>query len=355
MKTVLSGIQPSGKLHLGNYLGATRQHVEMQKNFSCIYLLADLHALTTVRDPQQMRANTLDLATDYLALGIDPEKTIFFKQSDVPEHAELTWIFDCITPMGLLERAHAWKDAEAKKIKEPTVGLFNYPVLMAADILLYKPNLVPVGKDQKQHIEIARDIAIRFNYIYSSNKDQRALHAGIMGMPSIDVEDYNERHENKENYVFKELPEDYIKPEVAVVPGTDGQKMSKSYKNTIDIFAEENILKKQVMGIVTDSKGIHEPKDPLTCIPYLLYKHLASAQEAAEMESQLVGGGIGYGDIKKTLLAKILAFFADARTRKTELQKKPDDVQEILNEGAKKARKIAQKTMEEVREKVGLK
>lgn len=321
MKTVLSGIQPSGKLHLGNYLGATRQHVEMQEKFSCIYLLADLHALTTVRDPEQMRANTIDLATDYLALGIDPEKTIFFKQSDVSEHAELAWILDCITPMGLLERAHAWKDGQAKNIKDATVGLFNYPVLMAADILLYKPDLVPVGKDQKQHIEIARDIAIKFNEHFGET------------LP---------------------LPEDYIKPEVAVVPGTDGQKMSKSTRNTIDIFAEESVLKKQIMTIVTDSKEINDPKDPETCIPYLLYKHLASAQETAEMQSHLTKGGMGYGDMKKTLLEKILTCFATARAQKIELQKKPDYIQDILNEGAKKARKIAQKTMEEVKRKVGI-
>ncbi|MEK7545209.1 MAG: tryptophan--tRNA ligase [Patescibacteria group bacterium] len=321
MKTVLSGIQPSGKLHLGNYLGATRQHVEMQEKFKCIYLIADLHALTTVRDPEQMRSNTLDLAMDYLALGIDPEKTIFFKQSDVTQHAELTWIFDCITPIGLLERAHAWKDAEAKKIKEMTAGLFNYPVLMAADILVYRPDLVPVGKDQKQHIEIARDIAMKFNEHFGET------------LP---------------------MPQDYIKPEVAVVPGTDGQKMSKSYKNTIDIFAEESVLKKQVMGIVTDSKGINEPKDPATCIPYLLYKHLASSQEAAEMELQLTKGGTGYGDIKKTLLAKILEYFAQAREKRTELIKKPDEIYDILSDGAKKARVIASKTMEEVKRKVGL-
>lgn len=318
-KTVLSGIQPSGNLHLGNYLGATRQHVEMQEKFQCIYLLADLHALTTVRNPEKLRESTFDLAANYLALGIDPEKTIFFKQSEVPQHAELTWIFDCITPMGMLERAHAWKDAVAKRLKDPTVGLFNYPVLMSVDILLYKPSFVPVGKDQKQHIEITRDIAIKFN------------------------EQFGE--------VFP-LPEDYIKEEVAVVPGTDGQKMSKSYGNTIDIFADESVLKKQVMGIVTDSATVEDPKDPEKCIPYLLYKHLASAAEEKEMAEKLRKGGTGYGDIKKTLLAKILEHFADARTKRKNM--KHDYVMDVLAEGAKKARAIAEKTMEEVRMKVGL-
>jgi tryptophanyl-tRNA synthetase len=321
MKTVLSGIQPSGKIHLGNYLGATRQHVAMQKDFQCIYLIADLHALTTVRDAEKMRNSTMDLAADYLALGIDPQKTIFFKQSDVPQHAELAWIFDCITPMGLLERAHAWKDAGAKGIKDPTVGLFNYPVLMAVDILLYKPNLVPVGKDQKQHIEIARDIAVKFN------------------------EHFGETFP---------LPEDYIKEEVAVVPGTDGQKMSKSYGNTIDIFADEEVLKKQVMGIMTDSTPVEAAKDPEKCIPYLLYRHLASPAETEEMAEKLKKGGVGYGDIKKTLLAKILEYFAEAREKRAQLIKKPNDILDILADGAKRARVIAEATMEEVRKKTGL-
>lgn len=322
MKTVFSGIQPSGNLHLGNYLGATRQHIEMQKKFQCIYFLADLHALTTVRDAKKMRQNTLEIAADYLALGLDPEKTIFFKQSDVPEHSELAWIFDCITPMGLIERAHAWKDAVTKKIKDPTVGLFNYPVLMAADILLYKPDLVPVGKDQKQHIEITRDIAIKFNEHFGKT------------FP---------------------LPEELIKPEVAVVPGTDGQKMSKSYGNTIDIFADESILKKQVMSIVTDSKSIEECKNPKECVPYLLYEHIATQEECQKLAESLKKGGTGYGELKKILLEKLLTYFADTRTKRAELIKKTGKILEILNEGAKKARKIAMQTMEDVRKKVGLK
>ncbi|MBL4694782.1 tryptophan--tRNA ligase, partial [Candidatus Gracilibacteria bacterium] len=202
MKRVLSGMQPSGKIHLGNYLGATRQHIQMQKTHECFYMIADLHALTTIRDAETMRTLTHELAVAYLALGLDPEKTVFFKQSSLPEHAELCWIFDCITRMPFLERAHAWKDANAKGKKDVTVGLFNYPILQAADILLYQPDEVPVGKDQKQHIEMSRDIAQNFNQIFGET--------------------------------FK-LPDAYIKEEVATVPGTDGQKMSKSYGNTIDI------------------------------------------------------------------------------------------------------------------------
>ena len=321
MKTVLSGIQPSGNLHLGNYLGAVRQHMEMQEKFSCIYFIADLHALTTVRNPEKMRENTLELAADYLALGLDPNKTIFFRQSEVPQHCELSWILSTVTPMGLLERAHAWKDAVEKGKKDTTLGLFSYPVLMAADILLYTPDLVPVGKDQKQHVEIARDIAIKFNEYFGQTL---------------------------------KVPEDFIKPEVAVIPGTDGQKMSKSYGNTVDIFADESTLKKQIMGILTDSKSIEESKDPETCIPYLLYRHIAAPEEHEEMAERLKKGGTGYGDIKKMLLAKILLHFSNAREKRSQLVKKPDYIQDILKEGAKKARKIAEKTMEEVKRKIGL-
>lgn len=321
MKRILSGVQPSGQIHLGNYLGAIRKHIEMQKNFECYLFIADLHALTTVRDPEKMRELTLEVAKAYLALGLDPEKTVFFQQSALPEHAELCWILDTITPMGLLERAHAWKDAKAKGTKDATIGLFNYPVLQAADILLYKPDLVPVGQDQKQHIEMTRDIAIKFNTTYDE--------------------------------VFK-IPEPQIEEEVAVVPGTDGQKMSKSYGNTIDIFADEKTLKKQVMGIKTDSTPIEEPKDPKKCLVFHLYSLLATPEETATLAKKYKKGGFGYGDAKKLLLALILDHFAEARTKKLTLDKSPESVYDTLLQGNKKAQKLASKTLEEVKAKTGL-
>ncbi len=321
MKRILSGVQPSGQIHLGNYLGAIRQHIEMQKSFETFLFIADLHALTTLRDATRLRELTLELVKVYLSLGLDPKKTVFFQQSAIPEHAELCWILDTVTPMGLLERAHAFKDATAKGKKESTVGLFNYPVLMAADILLYKPDLVPVGKDQKQHIEITRDIANKFNSIYGET--------------------------------FK-IPEEFIKEEVAVVPGTDGQKMSKSYGNTIDIFAPEAVLKKQVMGIVTDSTPVESPKDPKKCNVFKLYSLVADKKEIANLTDKYTSGGFGYGDAKKLLLAKLLELFEDARTHKSELDKKDSYIREILEEGTARARKFASETMEEVKKKTGL-
>ncbi len=322
MKRILSGVQPSGKPHLGNYLGALRQHVSMQKDYECFLFMADLHALTTVRDPELMRSQTHDLAVSYLALGLDPEKTVFFKHSDLPEHAELCWILNCIVKMPFVERAHAWKDAKAKGKKEATVGLFDYPILQAADILLYKPDLVPVGKDQKQHIEMTRDIAITFNQMFGET--------------------------------FK-LPEPDIKEEVAVVPGTDGQKMSKSYGNTIEIFAPEKQLKKQVMGIVTDSTPVEDPKDPDKCNVFTLYKLLANNDEIEEMRNNYISGGYGYGNAKKTLFEKVLTHFSEARERYNKLIEKPEFVREILEQGAKKAKIVASTTLDEVKEKVGYK
>lgn len=315
-------MQPSGNPHLGNYLGAMRQHVDQQENNECIYFLANLHALTTVKNGDELRKHTLELAIDYLALGIDPEKTIFFKHGDVPEHSELTWIFDCITNMGLLERAHAWKDAQSKKLKDPTVGLFNYPILMAADILLYKPESIPVGKDQKQHIEIARDIAEKFNNIYGET------------FP---------------------LPQPSIKEEVETVIGTDGEKMSKSYKNTIDIFAEEKILKGQIMAIQTDSTPLEEPKDPNSCNVFKLYKLLASKEKSAELANKYRAGNFGYGHAKTELLNLILEHFQIAREKRKKLYKNIDYVNEVLKNGSIKARNIAAKTLDEVKEKTGLK
>lgn len=321
-KRVLSGIQPSGKPHLGNYLGALKQHIDMQDDFECYLFIADLHALTTVRDAVAMRRQTLDLAISYLALGLDPEKTVFFKQSDLPEHAELCWIFDAITKMPFIERAHAWKDAQAKGKKEVTVGLFNYPVLQAADILLYQPDLVPVGQDQKQHIEMTRDIAQNFNNIFGE--------------------------------VFK-LPDPEIKEEVAIVPGTDGQKMSKSYGNTIEIFADDATLKKQVMGIVTDSTPLEDPKDPDTCNVFKLYKLMASPQESEELAKKYRAGGMGFGEAKKLLLEKILDHFAAARQKYLELSKNEEYVWQVLEDGAQRAKRVASATLNAAKVKIGYK
>ncbi|MFH1218608.1 MAG: tryptophan--tRNA ligase [Candidatus Peregrinibacteria bacterium] len=320
MKRILSGVQPSGSPHLGNYLGAMRQHVEMAKKFEAYLFIADLHALTTTKDPEKMRSQTYELAVAYLALGLDPNKTIFFKQSDISEHTELCWIFDCMVKMPFLERAHAWKDAQNKGKKDTTVGLFNYPILQAADILLYQPDLVPVGQDQKQHIEMSRDIALTFNNTFGET--------------------------------FK-IPEPFIKENVATVPGTDGQKMSKSYGNTIEIFAPEPELKKQVMGIQTDSTPLEKPKDPKTCTVFKLYSLLASPSQTKSLEQKYKKGGFGYGDAKKALLSLIFTHFAEPRKKYEELFPKKDFVLKALQKGAEKAKKVASKTLNEVKKKVG--
>lgn len=320
MKRILSGVQPSGNPHLGNYFGAMKQHIEMQEKFESFIFIADYHALTTVHDAEKMKKMTLHLALDYLALGLDPDKTVFFKQSDVYEHAQLKWILDCVTPHGLLERAHAWKDALEKKKKEPTAGLFNYPVLMAADILLYSPDLVPVGKDQKQHVEMARDIAGKFNNIFG--------------------ETFN-------------IPQEYIPENLAVVKGTDGEKMSKSYGNVIEIFADEKTVKKQVMGIVTDSKPLEAPKDPESCNVYYLYSLFASEKEKQDLSGKYHKGGFGYGEAKKMLLNKILEYFKPYREKRIELKNNLDYINKVLEEGAKKARIESEKMMKKVKERVG--
>ena len=320
---VYSGMQSTGKPHIGNYLGAMKQHIAMQDEHECIYFIANLHSLTTVRDGKLLRDLTYELALDYLALGLNPDKTIFFKQSDVPEHSELTWIFDCITNMGVLERAHAWKDAKQKGLKDPSVGLFNYPILMAADILLYNPDSVPVGKDQKQHIEITRDIAEKFNNLYGET--------------------------------FK-IPDPMIKEEVQTIIGTDGEhKMSKSYNNTIEFFAPENELKKQIMGMVTDSKSVDEPKDPENSNIYKLYSHFASDSENKDFAQKFQAEGMGYGDAKKLLFEKILDYFSPYRKKREEMAKNVDYIDEVLQNGAKRAREIATKTLEDVKDKTGLK
>jgi len=321
-RRVLSGVKPTGKAHLGNYLGAMKNHVSMQDEYESFIFIADLHSLTTVKDARQLQELITDIALDYLALGLNPEKTVFFRQSDVYEHAELTWILNCITPMSMLELAHAYKDAVARGAKEINAGVFDYPVLMAVDILIYKPDLVPVGKDQKQHVEIARDIAGKFNRTFGE--------------------------------VFK-LPAPYIQDEVAVITGTDGQKMSKSYGNTIEIFAPEKELKKQVMGIITDSTPVESPKDPDKDNVYKLYSYFASAEQKKALADKYWAGGFGYGDAKKLLLETLIDHFKPYREEREKLKQNLDHVKSILKNGAEKARVIASATKDEVWEKVGLK
>ena len=315
----LSGIQASGVLHIGNYFGAIKQFVENQEKNEGLYFIADYHALTSLRDPKAVRENTLNAAMDFLALGLDPEKSIIFVQSDVPEHTELMWILMNITPVGLLERAVSYKEKVEKGLS-PNAGLLTYPVLMAADILMYDPDIVPVGKDQKQHIEMARDIATKFNGEYGET--------------------------------FK-LPEEETLKEVAVVPGTDGQKMSKSYGNTIQMFATKAELKKQVMSIVTDSTPLEEPKDPENNITKL-YELFATKEELAEMKRKFSEGGYGYGHGKIELLNKILEYFGEARAKREELVKNPEYLEEVLRKGAKKARAMAIEKLKEVKKAVGL-
>jgi len=320
MKRVLSGVKPSGTPHLGNYFGAMKNHVDLQDTHESFIFIADYHALTTVKDPKKMEEKTLHLVLDYLALGLDPKKTVFFRQSDVKEHTELKWILDCITPHGLLERAHAWKDAIEKGLRDPNAGLFNYPVLMAADILLYSPDIVPVGKDQKQHIEITRDIALKFNNLYGDT--------------------------------FK-LPEPYIPEDVAIIKGTDGQKMSKSYDNVIGIFADEKTLKKQVMSVQTDSTPLEESKDPDKCNVYYLYSLFANENEKKDLADKYRAGGFGYGDAKKLLLEKTTEYFKPYRKKRIELEKNLDYINKVLADGADKAKKVAEALLDEVKHKAG--
>lgn len=315
----LSGIQPSGILHLGNYFGAIKQFVENQDKYEGFYFIVDYHAMTSLGDAELLKNNTYNAVLDFLALGIDPEKSIIYIQSDVPECTELSWILSNVTPMGLLERGHSYKDKVAKGIF-PNTGLFTYPVLMAADILLYDADIVPVGKDQKQHIEMTRDIASKFNQKYGE--------------------------------VFK-LPEPQILDDLAVIPGTDGQKMSKSYGNTIQMFASKKELKSQVMSIVTDSTPLEDPKDPDNNVTKI-YELFATAQEVEEMKEKFRKGGYGYGHAKTELLNKILEYFGEARAKREELLNNPEYVQKVLKDGATKARNIASKKMQEVKKACGL-
>ena len=317
---ILTGIQPSGIPHIGNYFGAIRQTAAMQTKGDNFLFIADYHALTTSPKPEDLRNYINDLALSWLACGIDPERTVFFRQSDVPQVCELAWILATFTPVGLMERAHSYKDKVAKGF-EANCGLFTYPILMAADILLYRANLVPVGKDQKQHLEIARDLAIRFNNHFGD---------------------------------ILTVPEELIPEEVAVVPGIDGQKMSKSYNNTIPIFAKEKALRKVVMSIVTDSKGLEEPKDPDTCNVYALYKLVATPAELQEMREKLLAGNYGYGHAKQALFEKLWAFFEPMRKRREELENNMDFVRDLMKRNAEKARCEAEILLTKVRQAVGL-
>ena len=319
-KRILSGVQPSGKLHLGNYFGAVKQHIALQEEGDCFYFIANYHALTTIQDAQELRDNTRDVALDYLALGLDPARAAYFRQSDVPEVTELAWILGTVTNMGLLERAVSYKDKKEKGI-EASVGLFTYPVLMAADILIYRSHIVPVGKDQVQHLEMTQDMAGKFNRTYGP----------VFPIPN------------------------YRLDKGAKVPGTDGQKMSKSYGNTIDIFAEGKPLEKTVMGIKTDSTPLGQPLDPDKCNVFALFSLLASPEEKATMAADYRAGKIGYGQAKKVLKARIEEYFAPFRDKRKELARDPGLVEDILQDGAKKARAEAEATMELVRAAVGLK
>ncbi|MHC4771047.1 MAG: tryptophan--tRNA ligase, partial [Planctomycetota bacterium] len=304
---VLSGIQPTGKLHIGNYFGAMRQHLQLQAENDGFYFIADYHALTTNPEPQQYKEHTLDVAKDYLALGLDPEKTVFWRQSDVPEVTELAWILSCVTPMGLLQRCTSYKDKVEQGLS-PVHGLFAYPVLQAADILMFDSHLVPVGADQKQHIEVTRDIAIKFNNIYGE--------------------------------IFV-IPEEHILKSVAIVPGLDGRKMSKSYDNTIEIFEPENKVKKKVMRIVTDSTPVEDPKDPETCNAFAFLKLVADENELAEWEQKYRHGGTGYGTVKKRVVELLHEYFRPFRQKRQELDDNADYVEEVLCKGAQRARAVA--------------
>ncbi len=317
---ILSGIQPSGKLHIGNYFGAIKQHIALQQENEALYFIADYHALTTVRNPQALKENILDVALDYLALGLDPGKAIFFKQSDVGQVTELAWILSTITPLGLLERCHSYKDKLAHGIS-PDHGVFAYPVLMAADILIYQSELVPVGKDQKQHIEVTRDIALKFNHLYGD--------------------------------IFK-LPQELIVADHKVIPGIDGQKMSKTYNNTIGMFESEKSIKRKVMSIVTDSKTVADPKDPGKSNLFTLYCLFANPQEQEAMEQKFRVGGTGYGEVKQELYHKIIDYFAPYREKRKEFEADTNYVERVLAEGAQKAGEIAAATLSRVKQAVGV-
>jgi len=318
---VLSGIQPSGQLHIGNYFGMMKSMISQMENSELYVFIVDLHAMTSVHDRDKLSKGTLEAAADFLALGLDPEKCIFWVQSDVPEVCELTWILSTLAPMGLIERCHSYKDKVAKGLTA-SHGLFSYPILMAADILLYQAEKVPVGKDQKQHLEVARDLAQKFN------------------------------NEFGETFV---IPEPAIAEDTAVVPGLDGQKMSKSYGNTIPIFLEGKPLKKRVMAIETDATPVEDPKDPDKCNLYNIFKLFATPERLSEVRDLYINGGAAYGYIKLELLDLLNDFYGEARMKKSEYMGDPHTLRQILSQGAEKAREKAIVTLDLVRGRVGLK
>ncbi len=319
---ILSGVQPSGNLHIGNFFGAIRQFVKLQDDPANegFYFVADLHAMTTIKDGAELRENSFKVAADYIALGLDPKRSVLYRQSDVPEVAELAWMLSTVTPMGLLQRGHSYKDKVAKGVT-PNHGLFAYPVLMAADILIVRADRVPVGKDQKQHLEMTRDIAAAFNQTY--------------GEPVL------------------KIPEELILPEVAVVPGIDGQKMSKSYGNTLEIFAPEPELKKRVMSIVTDSTPVADPKPTRGNTLYALLKLFTPADDWNGVRRLFTEGGTGYGEMKKRLLGLILDTFGPARERRTELERDRGYVEEVLRKGRERAGHLIATVMADCRRITG--
>ena len=318
-KRLLSGVKPTGRPHIGNYLGAMRQFVDLASTHESFVFIADYHAMNYIHNGAELRDNSLGVALDYLAIGLDPARTVLFKQSDLPDHMELCWIFNTLTTMPYLMRAHAFKDAEAKN-KEINVGSFDYPMLMAADILLYEPDIVPVGADQQQHVEFARDTAEKFNRTYGDT--------------------------------FK-LPESFIPADVATVQGTDGHKMSKSYSNTIPLFAEDADIRRLCMSIVTDSTGVQEPKDPSACNVFALHKHF-SKSDLPDIERRYREGGIGYKESKELLADNLIRFITPLRERRAALAEDTEHVKGILRDGAERAHAVSGKKMNEVRQKVGV-
>jgi tryptophanyl-tRNA synthetase len=321
MKRILSGIKPTGAPHLGNYFGMMKPAIEWQDKGEAFYFIADYHALTTVHDPAALRENSRGVALDFLACGLDPAKAVLFRQSDVPEVTELTWLLSCVTPMPMLENCHAFKDHLAKN-KTPNHGLFAYPVLMAADILLYDSNIVPVGRDQKQHVEVTRDIAATMNRIFGTG-------------------------------LFV-IPEASIIQQVATVTGLDGRKMSKSYDNTIGLFEDEKPLRKKIMSIVTDSTPVESPKDPGTSGIVALYRLVSGEADVEKMEADFRAGGTGYGEFKKRLFEALWEYFRPLRERRKELAADPAAVEALVKSAGERARAVASRTMERVRTAVGL-
>jgi tryptophanyl-tRNA synthetase len=317
---ILSGVQSNGKLHLGNYLGAMKQHIELQHEHECFFFIANYHSLTTIQDAELLCRLTLDVALDYLAMGLDPKKACLFRQTDIPDVTELTWILSTVTGKGLLERATSYKDKIARGLS-PSMGLFCYPILMAADILIYRSDLVPVGKDQVQHIEMAQDMAGSFNATFKREVLKR--------------------------------PEPKLN-EAMIVPGLDGQKMSKSYGNTIPLFDPPQQIRKLIMSIKTDSTPVEAPKNPDSCNVFALYRLLAGPQEVQELEQAYRAGGMGYGEAKKRLADVTERLLGPARERRAKLEADPDYVEDVLVSSAKKARAIAQEVMLDVRDACGL-